>query len=85
MTASGTRDASSLGMNAKIRNGLLAVLVGLPLFAYTTGGCEDDACLVEGENCTQDYIDTSYGDGRGCCDDMVCEPGPISGVPICQY
>jgi hypothetical protein len=50
----------------------------------TLGGCGDGACLEDQENCTEDYVADKYGDDRDCCDDLVCSPGPISNVLICQ-
>ena len=72
-------------MKRIIQSGVLAVLLGLPLLAYSTAGCGDEEeCLGDGENCTQDYVESEYGDGRTCCSGMACESGPNSGVLICQ-
>jgi len=59
---------------------ILLLAAALPV----TSGCADEACLVTGENCTSDYVEAEYGDGRGCCDDLSCSAGPSSGVLVCR-
>lgn len=62
----------------------LALLFGTVAILGSAGCEEEDDCLVEGENCSADYVEANYGDGRGCCDGLSCSEGPTSGVLICQ-
>lgn len=63
---------------------LMISMIALALVPIATGcGGGDDECLVDGENCTSDYVESNYGDGRVCCDGLSCSAGASSGVLIC--
>ncbi len=48
-------------------------------------GCAEDMCLVDGENCSQTYLQDNRLVGYSCCNGQTCSSEGTSGVLHCQF
>jgi hypothetical protein len=70
----------------KLRGVMALVVIGLLLAVALAGialaGCDEEECLVWGENCTQQYLLDNYGTTEiYCCEGQCSDHG--SGILTC--
>ncbi|MEL6338890.1 MAG: hypothetical protein AAFQ65_03230 [Myxococcota bacterium] len=73
------------GLGVTFGGALLALRLLLPIGgALTLSGCGDD-CLERGQNCSQEFLESSGESDLSCCDGLVCcARANGSGVVTCN-